>query len=468
MSQYAHEESDPIQCLVDDYEKMVHSGHVRFLDADDFDAIIEYYQQQDLAEDALNAVNYALAHYGYAAEFHIKKAELLSALDMDEEAIDMLQKAEYLDASNAQIFIIKAEILATLGQEGEALAALERAQFVATEKQYADIYVAQAAIYEASYSYERAFQALKSALVVQPDHAEALSRIWLVVELTESFQESADLHMKLIDQAPYAPVVWYNLGHALLRLGDYEKAADSFEYAYVIDEKFGAAYYERAGALMELELYEKAIECLEDACKYAEPDAPMYTRIGCCFEQLENFADAESYYSDAIRIAPDFDEGYYRVGECLFKRKNWTSAKTAYEAAFRLDSKNALYLIALAETHFQIENYDTAYLFFQDACDMAPDECQHWIRLATFHMAMKDYESAIAALDEAEMYNECPVILRYCKVACLYQSGQRQAALVLLQETLDEDEACHYKILFDFAPELLRVDAVLDTINRMG
>jgi len=238
-------------------------------------------------------------------------------------------------------------------------------------------------------------------------------------------------------------------------------------YAYVIDEKFREAYYARAGALMELELYEKAIECLEDACKYAEPDAPLYTRMGCCFEQLENFADAESYYSDAIRIAPDFDEGYYRVGECLFKRQNWTSAKTAYEAAFRLDSKNALYLIALAETHFQIENYDTAYLFFQDACDMAPDECQHWIRLATFHMAMKDYDSAVAALEEAEMYSDS-VMFRYCKVACLYQSGQSQAALVLLQETLNEDEACHYKILFDFAPELLRVDAVLDTINRMG
>jgi len=203
MSQYAHEERDPIRFLIDDYEKMVHSGHVRFLDADDFDAIIEYYQQQDLAKDALNAVEYALAHYGYAAEFHIKKAELLNILNMEEEAIGILQTAEYLDASNAQIFILKAEILATLGREGEALAALERAQFVATEEQYADIYVAQAAVYEASYSFERAFEALKNALVIQPDHAGALSRIWLVVELTERFKESAELHLKLIDEAPY-------------------------------------------------------------------------------------------------------------------------------------------------------------------------------------------------------------------------------------------------------------------------
>jgi len=468
MSQYTHEERDPIQCLIGDYEKMVQSGQVRFLDADDFVTIIDYYEQQGLAKNALNTVDYALASYGYAAEFHIKKAELLNALEMEEEALENLQTAEYLEASNAQIFILKAEILATMGREGEALAALERAQLVAMEEQYADICVARATVYEASYSYDRAFQSLKNALVVQANHAEALSRIWFLAELTERFQESADLHAKLIDEVPYTPTAWYNLGHALFHLGDYGKAAESFEYAYVIDEKFRAAYYERAGALMELGLYEKAIECLEEACEYAEADAPLYTRIGYCFEQLENFADAESYYSDAIRISPDFDEGYYRVGECLFKRKNWTSAKTAYEAAFRLDSRNALYLIALAETHYQIENYDTAYLFFQDACDMAPDECQHWIRLATFHMAMKDYESAITVLDEAEMYNSCSVVLRYCKVACLYQFGQSQAALVLLQETLADDEACHYKVLFDFAPELLRVDAVLDTINRMG
>jgi len=465
MSQYAHEERDPIRCLVRDYEKKLRAGNVGFLDANYFGEIIDYYQEKNLLEDALQAVDCALEQYAYTADFYIRKAELLMSTNMEDEAIQCLEKAESLDASVTKIFILKAELFAVLGDKGQAFAALERAEMVASEDEYVNIYLTQAMIHEESYDYERTFQALKSALAVEPNNEEALSRIWFAVELTGFYKESVAFHTKLIDEAPYAPMVWYNLGHALYHLGDYGKAAESYEYAYVIDEKFREAYYERAEALVQLELYEKALECLEEAHQCLEPDAPLYTKMGFCFEKLDNIADAEAYYSDAIRLSPDFGEGYYRVGECLFKQKNWASAKTAYEAAFRLDNKNALYLIALAETHYQIENYDTAFSFFQDACDMAPDECQHWIRLATFHMAMKDYTAAIEALDEAEMYNSCPAVLRYCKVACLYQNGQAQAALLLLQQTLAEDEACHYKALFDFAPELLLVDAVLDTIN---
>ena len=187
MSQYAHEERDPIRCLVKDYEKMLRSGNVGFLDANYFVEIIDYYQENNLLKDALQAVDCALEQHAYSADFHIRKAQLLMSTDMEDEAIGCLETAESLDASVTKIFILKAELFAALGDQGQSLAALERAQMVATEDEYVDIYLTQATIHEESYDYERAFQSLKSALVVQPTNEDALSRIWFAVELTSCY-----------------------------------------------------------------------------------------------------------------------------------------------------------------------------------------------------------------------------------------------------------------------------------------
>lgn len=465
MSLHSHEDQDRIRDLVNNYETMICSGNVHFLDSADFECIIDYYDQKNRWDEAIHACDYALEQHAYTTLFYLVKARLLIDSGKARKATTYLEKAEAIDASQVQIFILKAAAHQTNGDYDLAFIAIERAELISTEDDYFDIHFAKANYYEEMAIYEKAFEELAKAIFMRPYDKEALSRIWFIVEVADLYQESVNFHERLIDSAPYSSLAWYNLGHAFYNLVRYDDAAESFEYAYVIDQKFKYAYCDHAEALIQLELYEKAIECFEKAGEHIEIDAYMQTRMGVCFEQLDNIADAECCYYEAIRLDASYDDAYYRLGECYFRRNKWDGAKGAFESAFSLDNKNATYLVALAETHYQLENYDTAFNFFQQACDMAPDESKNWIRLAGFHASMKDYDVAIEVLEEAGMYNSGTIMLDYCKVACLYQTGRCKESLMLLQNTLLEDENREYELLFDFAPELKYVNSFVDAIN---
>jgi len=467
MSLHSHEDQDRIRYLVSNYEKMVRSGNVHFLDSADFECIIDRYKDQDKLNEAQLATDYALEQHAYTTLFYIEKARLLIENNKEQEALNYLQKAESIDATEVQIFVLKATAFQSLGQHESAFIAIERAELIATEDEYFDIHLAKANYYEETLEYKNAFYSLRNALLMQPYNEDALSRIWFVVEMSDLYKESAVFHELLIDETPYSSLAWYNLGHACYNLLQFDKAAESFEYAYVIDQSFKYAYCDRAEALIQLELYEKAIECYEMACENEkiDADAQIQTRMGFCFEQLGSTADAESCYYEAIRLDASYDDAYFRLGECYFKRKKWDGARGAFESAFCLDNRNAMYLVALAETHYQLENYTTAFDFFQQACDIAPDVCKNWVRLATFHISMQDYKVALEVLEEAEMYNSCTPVLDYCKVACLYKVGRRKESLALLQRTLYEDNENQHELLFDFAPELKYVASVVNAID---
>lgn len=465
MSLHSHEEQDRIRYLVNSYEDMLCSGNLQFMDIADFERVIHYYDDTGRLDEALLATDYALAQHAYTTTFYLQKAQLLIDKSSENKALQFLDRAESIDATEIQIFLLRAQAYQDLGDYDLAYSALERAELIATEKEQVSVHLAKALYYEETQDYSHAFGALKQALLIQPDNEDALSKIWFLIEITDFYKESIDLHRQLIDKAPYSSLAWYNLGYAYFNKGRYDKAAESFEYAYVIDQDFKYAYCERAESLIQLELYEKAIECYERACEYVDVDAYIQTRMGFCFEQLDNIADAESYYLEAIRLDAAYDDAYFRLGECYFKRQKWEGAKGAYESAFCLDNKNAAYLVALAETHYRLENYTTAFDFFQQACDMAPDECKNWIRLAAFHASNKDYDAAIEVLEEAEMYNSGTFMLDYCKIACLYQVGRSKEAILLFRNTLSEDGERQYELLFDFAPELKYVDAFLNAIN---
>ncbi len=450
--------------LVKQYEQMVKNNSITFLETEQFLNLIEHYETLEQFDKALVVTEHAIQQHAYTSTFYTKKAQFLLASGQEHEALNCLDKADSLNSNDVEIYLLRAEAFAGLNLNNEALEVLEHAEKIVSNEEWVEVLKIKAAIYEASGSFKKSFDTLSEALQRDPDEEDLLSRIWLNVEMSGLFKESAELHRQLVDKAPYAKLVWYNCGHALFNLGEYGEAADCFEYAYLIDEAFEAAYTDRALCLFKLGLYEKALECYEMALDYIEPEAEIYTHMGECFELLDNPADAESFYLEAIRINPGYAEAYFRLGECLFKREKWIGAKGAYEAAFCLNKK-ADYLSALGETHYQLNDHEKALFFFQNASDMAPDECDKWIRLATFHMALGDYDTALETLDEASMYNECQINLNYCKVACLYQSGRKQEALNILQHTLNEDKSKRYNILFQLAPELQYADAFMATIN---
>ncbi len=114
-------------------------------------------------------------------------------------------------------------------------------------------------------------EALKNALLIDPENEEGLNRYWFCTELTGNYKESVAFHEELIEMSPYSFLAWFNLGHALAGLQEYEKSLEAFSYVMAIDETFDAAYICSGDILYNMGKYEESIQFYHDAIAFQNP-----------------------------------------------------------------------------------------------------------------------------------------------------------------------------------------------------
>ena len=106
------EESINIIELVDKYEKSIFGAQHLFFELDDYEAIIDYYQQMGRSEDALAVTEQSLEQYPYSAGLLTRKAQFLFEKKQIELALQLLDTAEMYESSETGIYILRAEIFA--------------------------------------------------------------------------------------------------------------------------------------------------------------------------------------------------------------------------------------------------------------------------------------------------------------------------------------------------------------------
>ena len=452
MEAHNYNYENTIVALVSEYEAMSQKGTVGFLEEKVFLKLIDYYQETEELDRAIEVADHAVRQYSYTAQFYTIKAAILLEQDRNEAALDCLEKAEIYAPGEPEVLLLRAKVFSALGYTEDAFAILERIKSHVDKDVKSEIFYCEACLYEKHKQFDQMFYALKDCLLLNPEHTLAMRRIWLSVELSELFEESITLYEQLIDIDAYNCIAWYNMGYAWYCLGDYKKAIESFEYAYVIDPHFEYAYRDCAECWIQLENFEKALSCYEEAVEHIKPDAALLLRIGYCYECQSQFNTASSFYAKSIELDPNNDTAYFRLGECYGQEKRWPMAIQAYNIAIELDSKKEEYLAAIAEVYYQIDELKKAAYFFQKAIDTAPDFLRYWIQYATFLMETGRAGSALELLEEAHEH-VAGGELAYCKIACYFHQGKRSRAMYELREVLEEHNEL-WDALFDLLPEL--------------
>ncbi len=464
MYPFGFDEEQHLKTLVAQFEEMLFSNDSRFFDVIEFEQIIDHYENQFESKKALQAIEYALDQHAFSTTFYIRKAHILIELGKEDEAMSCLDKAQLFDSSELEIMLLRAEILTNKQCYTEAMDILQAALDGASPPDQIEILLAMANIHEDKEDYDKAFEFLKAALIRNPKCEEALDRIWLCVEFSEKYRESIALHKKIIDLEPYSYLAWYNLGHAQACLEKYQDAIPSFEYAYIINNKFEAAYRDCAACHLELKAYDKALKVFSEALEHIRPESEFYLKIGYCYEHLDDFFRAKDFYKKAIRLDPKNAEAFYQMGEVYFKEQSWKSALSAYQKAIYLQPFNSYYWEAIAETYFHLENLEKALDCYREAVTKNPFEQSHWIQYATTVLEILGSEDALHILEEAE--NHIPdVSIRFCKVAALIYSGLRKEAFHQLNQALTEDYSMHQS-LFELFPDLLKDSELLAFIEN--
>ncbi len=460
-----HEDKEEINELLRQYQNLKKGISHSFIEEDDFERIIDYYDEKDDLAEALQASETGLEQFPYSSLLMFKKADMLLATRRYEEALAILEVAELYDSSNIDLYILKTDAYLALDQQPKAVELLEAAlqQFEGEER--LELLFELTDVYDDYEEFEKVFDCLKLILEEEPNNEEALYKICFWTDFTGRNEESIRLHQSIIDEYPYNEIAWFNLAAAFQGLKLYEKAIDAYQYAIAIDEKFDYAYRNMGDAYLRLRKYKEAIEALEKVLELSRPEDVIYEAIGHCYHRMGNYAQARQNYKKATHLSPDDSKLHYKVAVTYMLEKQWQPAVKHLENALRIQRNASEYNLAMGECMQHLKRTKDAIQYFGNVVRSKPKNAAGWEALIKCLLDAKLMEEAAAqcAMAMSKTVNK-PIFIFYYSAA-LFMLGQQKEALLQLEKGMYTAPKLLKKFM-EICPSILQNYQVVDIIAR--
>jgi len=460
-----HEDKEEINELLKQYQNLKTGRSHSFIEEDDFDRIIDHYDEKDDFPEALVAAEIGLEQFPYSSQLMYRKADLLIALRKYQEAIDLLEVAELYDNANIDLYILKTDALMALDMPQKAAEILELALFHFQGEDRLDLLFELTDVYDDYEEFDKVFECLKLILEQEPNNEEALYKICFWTDFTGRNEESIRLHESIIDEFPYNEIAWFNLAVAYQGLKLYEKSIDAYQYAIAIDDKFDYAYRNMGDALLRLRKYKEAIEALERVLELSRPEEVIFEAIGHCYHKLGKYPQARSYYKKATHINPDDSKLQYKVAVTYMLEKNWTSAIKHLETAMRIAKNVPDYNLAIGECMLQLNRIKEAIQYFSNVVRMRPKKIAGWEALIRCLIEVEMYEEAVEESKSALNATQTKPIFLFYYSASLFLNGQSKEGLVQLELGMEKSPKLVKKFI-GLNPSILQNYQVVDIVAR--
>jgi tetratricopeptide (TPR) repeat protein len=463
MNNDSYRNEEDIAELIKQYQNLRNGLKSIFLEEESFERIIDYFDDQEEIGKALEAAETAIEYFPFSAPLLIKKADLLLVTRKYREALSSLEKAELFDAKDINLYILKTDAYLAMDMQEQAVALLEKAltNFEGDEK--IELLFELADVYDDYEEFEKVFDCLKVILLEDPTNEEALYKICFWTDFTGRNEESIRLHMDIINEHPYNELAWFNLAAAYQGLKLYEKAIDAYQYALVIDEKFDYAYRNIADAYIRMKKFREAIEALEKVLELTKPEEVIYEAIGYCYDRLKNYAQARFHYRKASHLNPEDSKLFYKIACTYYHEAQWSSAVKQLEQALKINRLQPEYNLLMGECKLQLTEFKDAVQFISTAVRVRPKNISGWEALIRCLYTAEFYTEArqqtVAALSHT---NNKPIFLYYLS-AVLFAMKKPKEALLYLEKALQAAPKLVKKFI-QFNPSILQNPLVVDTI----
>jgi tetratricopeptide (TPR) repeat protein len=446
------EHGDLLQNSIRRYEEMRRKKEKYFFDVDALLKIIDHFIDSLEYEKALEVTRYANSLHPHSVSFTLKEAHLFALMGREKEALDLLESAEHVNPFDIEVHIIRGNIYNSLEQFPRAIASFRKALELADE-QKDDIYLSLAITYQNMADYNKAVDYYKLCLKENPANEVALEEFAVSLEFSSRMEEGITFLTSLIDEQPYAYLLWYYLGDLYGKMGQYENALKAYDYCLLIKEDFAPAHLDYAQSLSMLERFEEAIQRYLTAFEYCQPDAFTYYNMGECFEQLDKYEEARTYYRKAVKLAPEMAQAWYGLGVTFEEEERWYEAVHYIKKAIEIDNQHGDYWLALGDCEYRLNNFTEAEECYRKVIDFDPDNAEGWMAYADLLAELNRVPEAMELLNTGLMYHADNAEMHYRHVCYLYQSGFIEEAYLQLEIALEKDPS-QYPLIFEVLPGL--------------
>jgi len=466
MSKYpSRQDREELKALLTQYENLKAGRSHSLIEEDEFERIIEYFDEKEQLAAALEASELAIEQYPFSSNLLLQKASLQIALRLYVDALQTLEKAGLYDARNVELYILKTDACLALDMQEKAAEILESALDDFSGEEKTDLLFELADVYDDYENFEKVFDCLIMILEQDANNEDALYKICFWTDFTGRYEESIRLHQNIIQEFPYNELAWFNLGAAYQGLKLHEKAIDAYQYALAIDEKFDYAYRNLGDAYIRIRKYREAIEALEKVLELSRPEYVIYEAMGYCYHKLQNFSQARFHYRKASHLNAEDSQLHYKIAGTYMNEGAWQPAIKCLQTALSMHRMQAEYHIALGRCFVELGKYPEAISAIGQAVKMKPKNINGWVELLQCMYRGKLFNDGIdyAAL-ALESTDNKPIFLFY-KSLFLFAAGKSKEAMVYLENGFALYPKGFKKII-ELEPSLLRHQQVVEIAAR--
>lgn len=459
------EDKDEIRRLVKQFQNLKAGRGNSFLEEDAFEKIIDYFDDVEDIPQALEAVELGIGQYPYSSSLHIKKADILIAVRRYQDALDVLNHAELLDANDINLYILKTDVYLALDQQEKAVELLENALSLFEGQERIEMLFELADVYDDYEEFDKIFDCLRLILEQEPGNEEALYKICFWTDFTGRNEESITLHKNIIEENPYSELAWFNLGAAYQGLKLYEKSIDAYKYAVAIDEKFDYAYRNMGDAYIRLRKYRDAIESLEKVLELSRPEDVIYEAIAHCFDRLKNYAQARFYYRKASHLNQEDSKLYYKIACTYINEGQWATGAKQLQTALQIHRLQPEYNLAMGECKMNLGEYREAIQYFSNVVAQRPKNISSWEALIRCLYTGEYYDEALEQVAAAMNHTGDKPIFKFYLSAIYFAMGRSKEGLLQLESAMDTAPRLLKKMV-SLNPAILQHQHVVDLIAK--
>ena len=459
------ENREELNELLKQYDDLKTGRSRHFLAEDAFEKIIEFFDEKEDLQKALEAAEFGSEQYPFSSSLLIKKADILLSLRHYNDALKILEQAELFDSGDINLYILKTDVWLALDQPEKAVDLLEKALHSFDGEERIELLFELADVYDDYEEFDKVFDCLKLILDQDPNNEEALYKICFWTDFTGRSEESIRLHQMIIDNFPYNELAWFNLAAAYQGLKLYEKAIDAYQYAITIDEKFDYAYRNMGDAYIRLRKFKEAIEALEKVLELAKPEDVIFEAIGHCYDRLHNYAQARFYYRKASHMNAEDSKIFYKIACTYYNEGQWESAIKQLDNALKIHRLQPEYNLLMGECKFQVGALKEAIQYLSNVVRVRPKNLSGWEALIRCLYKANFLDEAREQVMAALQVTQGKPLFMFYLSNILFAMGRSKEAIQYLERAMEKAPKL-LKRFVELNPSILQNQQVVDILAK--
>jgi tetratricopeptide (TPR) repeat protein len=219
---------------------------------------------------------------------------------------------------------------------------------------------------------QQAEDVCRQAIQDDPDNADALHLMGVLVHQSGRSGEAVELLRKAVALSPGQAEFHYNLGVALQVLNRLDEAAASYQESLRLQPGRAEAHNNLGFAQLLRGRRDEALACFEQALRLNPDYAEAHSNRGEVLRLQGKLAEAAVCLEQALRLQPDFAEVHVRLGRTASAQGDSERARRCFEEALRLEPNRADVHNDLGLIFLRQGQLDRAEDCFQKALHCAP------------------------------------------------------------------------------------------------